>query len=133
MIAGSGIAGPSLALFLARNGHTVSIVERAPTVRTTGQQVDVAGKGVNVTKAMGVWNELLAHTVGDQGIEFIDAENKTWAAFPVDKESAANAFVKEVEILRGNMADVLYQASKDSTEYGKFKGERLWVILLTDS
>ncbi|KAK4924187.1 hypothetical protein LTR49_008708 [Elasticomyces elasticus] len=117
LIAGAGIAGPSLALLLSHNGHKVTIVERAPDIRTTGQQVDVSGKGVNVTKAMGVWDSLLAHTVGDQGIKFIDENNNTWAAFAADKESGAQSFVKEVEILRGDMAKVLYDATKNETEY----------------
>ncbi|KAK3654546.1 hypothetical protein LTR56_003192 [Elasticomyces elasticus] len=117
LIAGAGIAGPSLALLLSHNGHKVTIVERAQDIRTTGQQVDVAGKGVNVTRAMGVWESLLAHTVGDQGIKFIDEKNNTWAAFAADKESGAQSFVKEVEILRGDMAKVLYDATKNETEY----------------
>ncbi|KAK3074720.1 hypothetical protein LTR53_002595 [Teratosphaeriaceae sp. CCFEE 6253] len=66
---------------------------------------------------MGVWDDLLACTVGDEGIKFVDAADRSWAAFPVDKESSASAFVKEIEILRGDMAEVLYQATADRTEY----------------
>ncbi|EMC97472.1 hypothetical protein BAUCODRAFT_453277 [Baudoinia panamericana UAMH 10762] len=117
LIAGAGVAGPSLAWFLAHNGHNVTIVERAPALRTSGQQVDVAGKGVHIVKAMGIWDELLAHSTGDQGIKFVDEHDKIWAAFPVDKESGASSFVKEIEILRGEMAEVLYRHTKGDVDY----------------
>ncbi|KAK4575290.1 hypothetical protein LTR86_001143 [Recurvomyces mirabilis] len=117
LIAGAGIAGPALALMLARDGHEITIVERAPSIRLTGQQVDVAGQGVGVVKALGVWDQLLARTVGDKGIRFIDSGDRVWAAFAADKESGANSFVKEIEILRGEMAEVLCRATRDGVEY----------------
>ncbi|OTA22181.1 hypothetical protein BTJ68_14370 [Hortaea werneckii EXF-2000] len=85
LIAGGGIAGPSCALLLSRAGHQVTIVERAPQLRATGQQIDVAGNGVPVVKKMGIWEALKERT--------------------------------EIEILRGDMVDVIYQRTKDSTEY----------------
>lgn len=117
LIAGAGIAGPAASWFLVQNGHTVTIVERAPAMRTTGQQIDVAGHGVEIVKMMGVWEQLLERSVGDQGIEFVDVDGKSWASFPVDKESGASSFVKEVEILRGDMAEVLYERTKEVVEY----------------
>lgn len=117
LIAGGGIAGPSCALLLTRHGHQVTIVERAPHLRATGQQIDVAGKGVDVVKHMGVWEALHERTVGDQGIKFVDQNDRVAAAFPASKDSGANSFVKEIEILRGDMVEVFYEKTKDSTEY----------------
>ena len=43
LIAGAGIAGPAVAFLLARVGFECTIVERAPALRTSGQQIDVKG------------------------------------------------------------------------------------------
>src|SRR4051794_18853308 len=40
LIAGASIAGPALALWLARNGFQVAVVEKAPALRPGGQAVD---------------------------------------------------------------------------------------------
>ncbi|RMZ00696.1 hypothetical protein D0862_06646 [Hortaea werneckii] len=117
LIAGGGIAGPSCALFLSRAGHQVTIVERAPQLRATGQQIDVAGNGVPIVKKMGIWEALKERTVGDEGLRVVTQNDQSWADFPASKESSASSFVKEIEILRGDMVDVIYQRTKDNTEY----------------
>jgi len=45
LIVGGGIAGPALALWLARIGCAVTVVERSPQERHTGQQIDIRGYG----------------------------------------------------------------------------------------
>jgi 2-polyprenyl-6-methoxyphenol hydroxylase-like FAD-dependent oxidoreductase len=40
LISGGGIAGPSLAFWLTRHGHDVTIIEQARELRTGGQAVD---------------------------------------------------------------------------------------------
>lgn len=115
LIAGAGIAGPALAILLNNNGFKTTIVERAPDVRRAGQQVDVAGPGIELVRFLGVEEVIKARTVGDEGIKFVDNDNKPYAAFAASSSTAS--LVREIEIMRGDMADVLYQASKDQTEY----------------
>ncbi|KAK5127577.1 hypothetical protein LTR85_006917 [Meristemomyces frigidus] len=117
LIAGGGIAGPSCALLLTRKGHKVTIVERAPQLRSTGQQIDVSGLGTEIVKDMGIWQALRDRSTGEEGLNIVDASNKIIASFPVSTDGGPNAFVKEIEILRGEMVDVLYQETKDNTEY----------------
>jgi len=45
LICGGGIAGPALAFWLSKLGHEVNIVERWPSLRLTGQQLDLRGPG----------------------------------------------------------------------------------------
>ena len=92
-------------------------MERASRLRSAGQQIDVAGKGVDVVKDMGIWDDLKARSVGDEGIRFVDQNDRSWADFPVSRESGANSFVKEIEIMRGDMVEVIYERTKDVTEY----------------
>jgi 2-polyprenyl-6-methoxyphenol hydroxylase-like FAD-dependent oxidoreductase len=115
LIAGAGIAGPALAILLNKNGFKTTIVERADSIRTAGQQIDVTGPGVEIARLMGVEQAIRARTVTDNGIKFVDANNKPIASFPVSGSTAS--LVREIEIMRGDMADVFYQATKDETEY----------------
>ncbi|KAI7528625.1 hypothetical protein KC316_g17710, partial [Hortaea werneckii] len=93
------------------------MVERAPQLRATGQQIDVAGNGVPIVKKMGIWEALKERTVGDEGLRVVTEKDQSWADFPASKESSASSFVKEIEILRGDMVDVIYERTKDNTEY----------------
>lgn len=115
LIAGAGIAGPALAILLNRNGFKTTIVERADNIRTAGQQIDVTGPGVELIRLMGIDEAIRSRTVTDNGIKFVDANNKPFASFPVSSSTAS--LVREIEIMRGDMADVFYQATKDQTEY----------------
>jgi 2-polyprenyl-6-methoxyphenol hydroxylase-like FAD-dependent oxidoreductase len=50
LINGGGIAGNALAFWLSKLGHSVTVVERFPTLRTTGLQIDLRGHGIEVMK-----------------------------------------------------------------------------------
>jgi 2-polyprenyl-6-methoxyphenol hydroxylase-like FAD-dependent oxidoreductase len=115
LISGAGIAGPALAILLNKNGFKTTIVERASSLRIAGQQIDVTGPGVELIRYMGVDEAIRARTVGDEGIHFVDGNDKRIASFPVS--SSTTSLVREIEIMRGDMADVFYQATKDQTEY----------------
>jgi len=54
LIAGAGIAGPAAAFWLSRIGCEVTIMERSPKLRATGQQVDLLGQGITIMKMMGI-------------------------------------------------------------------------------
>jgi 2-polyprenyl-6-methoxyphenol hydroxylase-like FAD-dependent oxidoreductase len=115
LIAGAGIAGPALAILLNRNGFKTTIVERADGLRTTGQQIDVVGPGIELIRLMGVEQAIRSRTVTDNGIKFVDANNKPFAELPASGSTAS--LVREIEIMRGDMADIFYNATKDQTEY----------------
>ncbi|MCX4679095.1 FAD-dependent monooxygenase [Streptomyces sp. NBC_01433] len=54
LVAGAGIAGPTLAYWLHRHGLAATVVERAPAVREGGQTVDLRGAGRTVAREMGL-------------------------------------------------------------------------------
>jgi 2-polyprenyl-6-methoxyphenol hydroxylase-like FAD-dependent oxidoreductase len=115
LISGAGIAGPALSILLNKNGFKTTIIERAESLRTAGQQIDVTGPGVELIRFMGVEDAIRSRTVGDEGIHFVDNDDKRIATFPAS--SSTTSLVREIEIMRGDMADVFYQATKDETEY----------------
>ncbi|MBN9186903.1 MAG: FAD-dependent monooxygenase, partial [Microbacterium sp.] len=59
LIVGAGIAGPTLAYWLQRFGHEVTLVEHAPHLREGGYVVDFWGAGFDVADRMGIVPRLM--------------------------------------------------------------------------
>jgi 2-polyprenyl-6-methoxyphenol hydroxylase-like FAD-dependent oxidoreductase len=55
LICGAGIAGSTLAFWLARRGFQVSVVERSHGLRSSGAPVDVHGLAIDVPGAWVSW------------------------------------------------------------------------------
>ena len=114
LIAGAGIAGPALALPLSRLGYRCSIVERSPQWRTSGQQIDVSDEALKVIDFLGVGDAVWAKRVEDHGLKFVNEKDEVVAEFPLSK---GGGIVKELEILRPELAKVFYERTKDGVEY----------------
>jgi 2-polyprenyl-6-methoxyphenol hydroxylase-like FAD-dependent oxidoreductase len=116
LIAGASIAGPALAYWLNRYGWRTTIVGRAPRLRTGGQSVDLKGPGLEVIRRMGLEEQVRAAHPGELGLEFVGPHGQVLARFPVGDASGLS-LTSEVEILRGDLAELLVSATADSTEY----------------
>jgi 2-polyprenyl-6-methoxyphenol hydroxylase-like FAD-dependent oxidoreductase len=116
LISGAGIAGPVCAYFLSQAGIRTTIIERAPELRKAGQQIDIRGAGIQIIKKMGVEEAIRAKTTKEAGLAFVDSNGKTCGEFPVDQEGG-RSFTSEIEILRGELAQIFYDATKEETEY----------------
>ena len=81
LISGASIAGPALASWLHRYGFEVTVIERAAELRSGGQNVDVRGAGREVARRMGLEDAIRAATTGEAGVRFVDADDRTIAAF----------------------------------------------------
>jgi 2-polyprenyl-6-methoxyphenol hydroxylase-like FAD-dependent oxidoreductase len=51
-------------------------VERSPTLRNTGQQIDIRSHAVEVIKLMGLLQDVRDLTVHELGVRFVDWEGK---------------------------------------------------------
>jgi 2-polyprenyl-6-methoxyphenol hydroxylase-like FAD-dependent oxidoreductase len=116
LISGAGIAGPALAFWLSKNGYRVTIVELADGIRPGGQTVDLRGAGGDVVERMGLLPEMQARSLDQRGVAWIKSDGSRRAEMPVTAFNG-NGLVSKLEILRGDLVDVLYQATKDQTEY----------------
>jgi 2-polyprenyl-6-methoxyphenol hydroxylase-like FAD-dependent oxidoreductase len=125
LIAGASVAGPALAHWLDRYGWRTTVVERAPRLRTGGQNVDLKGAGLQVIGRMGLEEEVRAAFTGELGVEFVGSRGQVIARFPVGDASGLT-LTSEVEILRGDLAELLVSATADSTEY-RF-GDRITAV-----
>ena len=116
LISGAGIAGPSVAFWLSKNGYRVIVVEVAPGIRPGGQTVDLRGAGGDVVKRMRLMPLMRAHALEQRGVAWVAADGHRRAEMPVTAFDG-NGLVSKLEILRGDLVDVLYQATEDSVEY----------------
>ena len=111
LISGAGVAGPTLAYFLAKTGARITVVEKAPALLPHGQNVDITGSAVTVIKKMGLLDQVKRYHTKEKGTQLIDPKGRPFALFPV-KEGSITSFTSEFEILRGDMAKILWEASK---------------------
>lgn len=119
LISGAGIAGPALAWFLARAGAHITVVEKAASLLPHGQNVDIQGSARTVIKRMGLLDEVRRFNTTEKGSQFIDPKGRPFARFPINQGASAS-LTSEFEILRGDLAAVLYGATKDhpNVDYG---------------
>ena len=118
LICGGGCAGPALAFWLARAGHQPVVVERFPSLRVAGAQIDLRGEGVSVVRRMGLHDEVYSKLVHEKGSSLVDSNGKTRAFFPANTSGkGAQSITSEYEIMRGDMVQILYDATKDKVEY----------------
>ena len=116
LISGAGIAGPALAFWLTRSGSRVTIVELADGIRPGGQTVDLRGAGGDVVERMGLIDQMRQRSLDQRGVAWIKADGSRRTDMPVTAFDG-NGLVSKLEILRGDLVDVLYQATKDRVEY----------------
>jgi 2-polyprenyl-6-methoxyphenol hydroxylase-like FAD-dependent oxidoreductase len=116
LISGAGIAGPALAFWLNKHGYRVTIVELADGIRPGGQTVDLRGAGGDVVERMGLMDQMGRRSLDQRGVAWIKVDGSRRAHMPVTAFNG-NGLVSKLEILRGDLVDVLYQATKGGTEY----------------
>jgi 2-polyprenyl-6-methoxyphenol hydroxylase-like FAD-dependent oxidoreductase len=116
LISGASIAGPALAYWLRQYGWDVVVVERAATARTSGQNIDVRGAGREVVRRMGIEDRILTANTGEVGTRFVGADNAAIAEFPAGggKRDGPTA---ELEILRGDLSDILLSLTAGEVDY----------------
>jgi 2-polyprenyl-6-methoxyphenol hydroxylase-like FAD-dependent oxidoreductase len=116
LISGAGIAGPTLAYWLARHGFRPTVVELARGLRSSGSPVDVRGPAVPVADRMGLLPQLRAAGTAVQTLTFRNARDREVGRVNMGAMRRA-AGSREVEIPRGDLATILYEAARDDAEF----------------
>ena len=106
LISGAGVAGATAAHWLSEHGWDVTVLERAPSLRATGQNIDIRGAGREVIRRMGLAERVARAGTGEVGTRFVDARGRAVAEFPAGTDDTAGA-TAEVEILRGQLVATL--------------------------
>ncbi|GIH19320.1 FAD-dependent monooxygenase [Rugosimonospora africana] len=112
LISGAGVAGPTLAYWLARNGFAPTIVERATGQRSSGNPIDVRGPAFDIAGKMGLLPRLRAAATATTGLAFVDAQGRRKSRVDLSVNRAT-----EVEVPRADLATLISDAAADSAEF----------------
>src|ERR1700761_19425 len=107
LINGGGIAGPSVAYWLTRHGHAVTIVEQAPQLRTGGQAVDFRGPAIMVLEKMGLLDGVKAGATQMGPLILVDGRGREVGRLPAEVISG------EIEIHWGIFTRILYETVRE--------------------
>ncbi|MGF6529145.1 FAD-dependent monooxygenase [Variovorax sp. PvP013] len=116
LVTGASIAGNATAWALTRAGCEVLVVERAAAFRDGGQNVDVRGVGREVMRRMDLERAALDQGTGEEGTAWVDAQGRAAAEFRTS-DLERDGPTAEMEILRGDLARLLYDAARTRTAY----------------
>ncbi|MFG2829865.1 FAD-dependent monooxygenase [Streptomyces sp. NPDC048434] len=115
LISGASIAGPALAYWLHRYGFAVTVVERAPELRTGGYKVDIRGAAIEVVERMGILEEIQRASTDMRTGAYVNDDGKRIATLPADIFGARVG--RDDEIMRGDLARILYERTRTDVEY----------------
>ena len=96
-IAGAGLAGPLLAVYLARRGHQVALYERRPDPRrmgAAGRSINLAlsARGIDALERVGLSETVLAHGLAMKGRMVHDRDGRlSYQAYSADGSKAINS------------------------------------------
>ncbi|GAM85497.1 hypothetical protein ANO11243_035040 [Dothideomycetidae sp. 11243] len=108
LICGAGVAGSVLAYWLARSGFDITVIERSRSEQKQGQGIEIETIAVDVVKAMSIFPELNSRKTGELGFKLVNDKSQPWAVFDV---SAGASPTGELEMMRGELTDILYKAA----------------------
>jgi 2-polyprenyl-6-methoxyphenol hydroxylase-like FAD-dependent oxidoreductase len=117
LVCGASVAGPALAYWLHRYGFRPTVVERTPSLRRGwgGHAVDLFGPAVDVAERMGILPQVLQARTRTEQISFLRPGKP---AVNVDfTRLVAGVSDRHVEIMRGELAAILHEATRDDVDY----------------
>ena len=129
LIVGNSIAGPTLATFLllsplpASQKPRITLLERSSeNRRTRGQNIDIRGSGLTILRKLGIENIVRASTTGEEGVQLVDAQNRVWAQNAADTSEKWHSPTSDIEIMRGQLAEICYKRSQTVSDTVKKEG-----------
>ncbi|VVJ19011.1 Oxidoreductase [Amycolatopsis camponoti] len=110
LISGAGVAGPTLAYWLARAGFRPTVVERAAGLRSSGSPVDVRGPAARVADRMGITARLREAGTAVTSLKFVDDAGRRTGRVAMGGDGG-------IELPRTDLAAILYEAARADTEF----------------
>ena len=114
LISGAGVAGLTLAYWLRRHHFHPIVVESAPALRDAGYKVDIRGAAVQVIERMGLLLEVSKSKVDMREALFVNRSGRRLAT--IDADLFGGRARGDIEILRGDLVRILYQATYQDVE-----------------
>lgn len=115
LISGAGIAGPTLAYWLAHYGMEPTIIEEAPTLRTGGYIIDFFGAGFEIAERMGLVPEVLHKGYQVQEVRIVNREGRRVAGFSAETFTRATGG-RFTSLPRGDLAASIFGRVQEKIE-----------------
>lgn len=114
-ISGAGVAGPALAHWLHRTGHTPTLIEQAPQFRTGGYMIDFWGVGYRVARRMGIEGPVRAAGYQIEWLRSVGSRGEVEANVSVEvfRRVIGDDFTS---LPRGGLAAAIYATIEDKVE-----------------
>ena len=108
LISGIGVAGPTLAYWLSKCGFQVTLVDRAPGLRTEGYIIDFWGAGYDIAERMELLPDLRRQGYVAQELRFVNAQGQRVGGFGVQIfQDLTNS--RYLSLPRSVLAQLLYR------------------------
>ncbi|KAF2807086.1 FAD/NAD(P)-binding domain-containing protein [Mytilinidion resinicola] len=126
LISGAGIAGPCLAYWLARThlNAAVTVMERSPTPRVTGQSIDIRGPAIEIMKRMNLEEAVRSRNTTEEGTIILNASGKPFAHFE-GGDKGGDTFTAEYEILRADLVGLFLDATESLSNVKYLYGDSI--------
>jgi 2-polyprenyl-6-methoxyphenol hydroxylase-like FAD-dependent oxidoreductase len=116
LISGIGVAGPTLAYWLAEQGIEVTLVEQAPRLRRGGYVVDFWGLGFDVAERMSRLSDLQKKGYRVQEVRMVDGRGRRVGGFSAKDVFGRLTLGRYLSVPRGELAASLYESIEDRAE-----------------
>lgn len=111
LVIGAGIAGSTVCYWLKKYGFSPTLIERSKQPRVGGYDIDVRGSALDIVKKMDVYESICEKRTSLLSTRYVDADGRTLAEEYDEKVHFTDG--DDVELLRGDLVDVLLQAIRD--------------------
>ncbi|KAE8448986.1 hypothetical protein EG329_008574 [Mollisiaceae sp. DMI_Dod_QoI] len=126
LVVGASIAGPMAAYWLAKAGARVTVIERFPRLRTSGQAIDLRTTGVTVMRKIpGMEAAVRAKTTQMEGMSLVRDDGRSYGTIRATGNPDRQSLLSEYEIFRGDLAQILFDLSKDNENVQYVFGEQI--------
>ena len=115
LISGAGIAGPTLAYWLASYGFKPTLLERAPQLREGGYLIDFWGLGYDIAERMGLLCDLNHRAYRVKEVRFVDGNGRRVGGFGVDvfRKMTSGRYIS---LPRSSLGEVIYRTIESRCE-----------------
>lgn len=111
LVVGAGIAGPAICYWLKRFGFSPVLIEKSNAIRKGGQALDIRGIATNLTREMGIYDQICDMRTKIECGRFVDSSGKVLHEEHGEKFGFRQD--DEVEILRGDLVEILMKTIPD--------------------
>lgn len=119
LISGSGIAGSVFSHWLLRAHPTASItiVERAPSLRLSGAAVDIRSSAVEIIKKMNAEQEIRRCGTKEEGMALLNSNGDHVVTMSATGDTDTQSITSEYEIMRGTLNKIFIAPVQDRVSF----------------